>query len=427
MQKGLDLLVDPIIEEGEAKNYEGISPFKRLREAYVAFTGDTEVRGVVESTRLTEATTADFPYALGVSMYRKLLKEYKKWPQYWRDLCNVVSLDNFKTQDLVRWGGFTVLETVAEDAAYPDMATPYEVRAQYAPAKKGGLFKVTREMILNDDLRMIRRMPNKMGQAAWKALNQFVFDLLLNYSTSAINDGTIYDGLALYHANHFNLGSAAIGYDSIQAGITAMRRQWEFGVKGAISDAGGISDVDVTCGVVDGTKYKIGDLVLMEAEIVLVTNIVSNDLTIVRAQEGTTAAAHADATVIYSLVDKVGMMPKYLWFPPELRSDAEIIINSPDKSDTANRASNPLYKQLELRESDRLRGDVNNWYITADPNLFDVIEVGFVGGREDPELLVQDQATVGYVFTNDRITYKVRHEYGGVQTDFRSFYGAIVA
>ena len=54
------------------------------------------------------------------------------------------------------------------------------------------------------------------------------------------------------------------------------------------------------------------------------------------------------------------------------------------------------------------------------------IEIGFLNGKQEPEILVQDQPTVGNVFVYDTIRYKVRHEYGGAVVDYRAFAGAIV-
>lgn len=70
--------------------------------------------------------------------------------------------------------------------------------------------------------------------------------------------------------------------------------------------------------------------------------------------------------------------------------------------------------------------DADNWYLVADPKLVPTIEMGFLDGKEDPELFTQEQPTVGSVFTADKITYKIRHIYGGTVVDHRGFYGGIV-
>ncbi len=58
--------------------------------------------------------------------------------------------------------------------------------------------------------------------------------------------------------------------------------------------------------------------------------------------------------------------------------------------------------------------DPNDWCTVADPMDLPVLEIGFLDGREDPELFVQDNPTVGSLFSNDIITWKIRHIYGGV-------------
>lgn len=57
--------------------------------------------------------------------------------------------------------------------------------------------------------------------------------------------------------------------------------------------------------------------------------------------------------------------------------------------------------------------DTNDWVTLADPNRLPVLEIGFLDGNEEPELFVQDSPTGGSMFSNDAITYKIRHIYGG--------------
>lgn len=57
--------------------------------------------------------------------------------------------------------------------------------------------------------------------------------------------------------------------------------------------------------------------------------------------------------------------------------------------------------------------DANDWCTVASPTVLPVLEIGFLDGREDPELFVQDQPNSGSMFSNDKLTYKIRHAYGG--------------
>lgn len=56
--------------------------------------------------------------------------------------------------------------------------------------------------------------------------------------------------------------------------------------------------------------------------------------------------------------------------------------------------------------------DVTDWCTLANKDDGPVMELGFLDGQEEPTLLVQDSPTEGSVFTNDMITWKVRHIYG---------------
>ena len=80
-----------------------------------------------------------------------------------------------------------------------------------------------------------------------------------------------------------------------------------------MNDAGGISATDTSVTVTDGTKLAIGDgiqfgatLATLDAEIMLITNIVGNVLTISRAIQGTTAATHADALGVWRIGPAIG-------------------------------------------------------------------------------------------------------------------------
>lgn len=66
--------------------------------------------------------------------------------------------------------------------------------------------------------------------------------------------------------------------------------------------------------------------------------------------------------------------------------------------------------------------DPNDWILAGDPAASPTIEVSFFGGREEPELFVSDLPNGGSLFTNDQVTYKIRHIYGGAVADWRAFY-----
>jgi hypothetical protein len=65
-----------------------------------------------------------------------------------------------------------------------------------------------------------------------------------------------------------------------------------------INEGDTLSAADTTITVVSGALHKIDELIKIENELMRITNIVSNDLTVIRGENGSTAATHADTTQI---------------------------------------------------------------------------------------------------------------------------------
>jgi len=66
-----------------------------------------------------------------------------------------------------------------------------------------------------------------------------------------------------------------------------------------------------------------------------------------------------------------------------------------------------------------------DYWLVADPAVVPTIEVGFLDGRQEPEMFVQDDPRMGSVMTADKITFKVRFIWGVVKLQYRGFAGYI--
>ena len=141
----------------------------------------------------------------------------------------------------------------------------------------------------------------------------------------------------------------------------------------------------------------------------------------------TAIIAIRDFTAYGDTSDVLGLRAKWLLVPNELAEEAFQLVYTLTKPGTANRDNNYFATLgLEMLVVPYWT-DTNNWYIVVNPTDCPTIEVGFMDGQEEPELFVQDMPNVGSLFTNDQLTYKVRHVYGAAVMDFRGFYGAVVA
>ena len=446
LQASLDLMIGYEPEEAEKPEYDGIDAFRGLKEAYIAFTGDTEVTGQYSKSRLKEATTGSFNYALGYTINRKMLKEYKAMPDLWKKIANTVSVKDFKMQELIRWGGFGVLPEViaarttqgtSTDTAtptYPELGFPVDTEQIYGIGTKGGMVTITRRAIINDDLRILQKIPTKLARAASNTLNQFVFDIMLNWTSTGINTGIkwptaagVANSIALYVAAHNNYSTTAFGFDALNTLLTKMFNQGAQGYMTALD--GGINDsvtaVDVTGGT--GQYIKAGDIVEVYGEYMAVDSVSTDTLTVRRGILGTTAISHSSADKLYKITDRLGLQDITLFVPRSLKGAADSINQSNLHPENAENGVNTLKGFGQVFASQYLQGDVNNYYISAGKSEIDLIEVGFLNGKETPEVLIQDQPTVGNVFTADTMRYKVRHEYGGCLPDYRAFAAGIVA
>ena len=128
---------------------------------------------------------------------------------------------------------------------------------------------------------------------------------------------------------------------------------------------------------------------------------------------------------------RIGLIPRHLLVPVDLEPDGFELFTSAQVPDSANNARNILADaSAGLRSVISVPNwtDVSNWYLMVDPaeSQTTTIEVGFLFGREEPDLVVQDQPGVGAVFTHDAMGWKVRFEVGQDFIDYRGIAGAVV-
>lgn len=224
------------------KDVDGVGRFTSIREAYVSITGDDRVTGLTAKAkglerfnRFLEAeglvlresiTSSTLANVLSSTMNRALVREYNAAGGAYADmgrgwLWSPRPATDFRDQQAVRFGGYGNLSAVNEGAAYNTLTSPDDEKATFAVTKRGGVESITFEMIRNDDVGVVRRIPQRMAFAARRTLYEFVHDF---YATNP----TIYDSVALFHSNHgSNLGSAALADSSWLAAYVAVQKQTE--------------------------------------------------------------------------------------------------------------------------------------------------------------------------------------------------------
>ncbi len=332
----LDAFFDPA-----HKDHKSVHSFK---ECYIEITGDRQVTGQLRNcdmTRLAESMgegfresidSTTFGNALGNSITRRMQAIYTGLVALdaWRKVATTTPVNDFRSQERMRIGGYGNLPTVNQGAGYNALTSPGDAKATYAITKRGGTEDVTLETIVNDDVQALRRIPMELALAAKNTLYEFVFDFFRT-------NPTIYDTVALYHASHANLFTAALDATAFAAHRLAMLKQTRAG---------------------SGKRLATG--------------------------------------------------PASVLVPFELQETAyNLFVRNQNLDKTFVQTINPEVIPVSYWT------DANDWCTVADPNVLPVLEIGFLQGKEDPELFIQDMPNVGSMFSNDKLTYKIRHIYGG--------------
>ena len=137
--------------------------------------------------------------------------------------------------------------------------------------------------------------------------------LNIEYQIVRIIDANSYEITASVAANSSdsgNGGGSVVGAYQINVGLDTSvgGTGWGAGAYGGttttalqttVNEGGTFSDSDTTLTVTSGTGIAADDFILIDTEILKVTNVSTNDLTVTRAQSGTEAATHANGATVF--------------------------------------------------------------------------------------------------------------------------------
>lgn len=165
-------------------------------------------------------TTDDFPLLLADSVGKVLANKYQAVPQPWKQFCVESNARDFKTRYAVTAGDFPSFLEIAEGAGYKQGATA-EKRESYALKTYGRELRMTRQMLINDDLGAFARIVAQYGAAAARRENAIVWGLLT--SAYAMSDGhNLFD--STHHGNDSG-GAGDPAVATLNAGFSAFASQ----------------------------------------------------------------------------------------------------------------------------------------------------------------------------------------------------------
>lgn len=331
-----------------------VPAFESLREAYVSFTGDEEIRNFGRVKQMF--STPSFPNALANTVNSLLVKAYGEVDYRWQDIVkSVTSPGNFKTQERVRVRSVGDLEEVAEDGPFEDVSDHSDEKFTYGVATFGGFLTVTRRAVLANNIQGIQRAVEQLARSAGRTLAKRVWGRVISNSIYGV------DGLPMFHNDHGNLGAAALSVATLTAARLALFAQTE-----------------------PGSDERLG----------------------------------------------LGSGQLLLAVPVELEATAQGINNCQYVPGSETFEANPFYQRFgpagDRIFANPLFTDAADWYLFDISGKVGILEVGFLMGRQMPEVFVADDPREGSAFLQDRITYKMRHEYECAVEDYRGAFAAVV-
>lgn len=214
------------VRKARETGYLGMS-LRRLAEEALRI-NNVETRGLDDEELVMRAftlraaghTTSDFTNLLANVANKSILVGWDEQPETWRGLARVGNLSDFRTASRPGLSNFSSLDAIAEDGeiksgTFTDLAETITL-GEYA--KK---FRITRRVIINDDLNAFAMVPRKMGRAAARKVGDVFWSLV------TANAALAQDNVALFHDDHNNLasGGAPPSVPTLNAAFAAMMVQ----------------------------------------------------------------------------------------------------------------------------------------------------------------------------------------------------------
>jgi ATP-dependent protease ClpP protease subunit len=146
-------------------------------------------------------TTSDFPAFLTSTAKKSMLKGWDAAPETYSRWTVKGDLSDFRPMDRVAGSQFDDLDEITEGGEYKAGGIQ-EFKETVKLLTFGKKFPITRVAIINDDLQVFTKMPQKMGGAARRRVGDLAYAVLTSNPLMS-------DGVALFHANHGNVAGVA--------------------------------------------------------------------------------------------------------------------------------------------------------------------------------------------------------------------------
>ncbi|WMS42286.1 Mu-like prophage major head subunit gpT family protein [Acuticoccus sp. MNP-M23] len=340
------LLARSGMPSGEQNEYTGMSLMALAQQAVMLATGKASTNPASDALGLSMAaggmqSTSDFVNILANVANKSMLKGYNEVEETFHLWTARGELQDFRPASRIDLSSFPSLSEVPEGAEYK--YAQLSGRSETIQlATYGRMFAITRHAIINDDIGVFTRIPNRMGRAARRTIGNLVYAILTG-------NPALSDGIPLFHADHGNLAGSG-GVPSVPA-LDAARSS--MAVQTSAEEAG-----------IFGTR------------------------------------------------------PRFLLVPVGLQGTASVVVGSEfDHSAATLGKPNTVRGMAEVISDPRLDlASASAWYLAADPNSTETIEVAYLGGQDTPTIEQQPG------WASDGVEFKVRIDAGVKAMGWRGLY-----
>jgi hypothetical protein len=332
--------------------------FSSLQQVYVECSGDANINYFGKRVRATQNfALPSFEEMLANTLNRRLMSDYRV-DYRWRDIVTAITGPrDFRQTTRARIKYVPDIPSLTEDRPYADLQTPAsdDEVVTYTINTTGCYISFSRRLLINNDIGAVERAVAQLSRAASRTIAKRVWALITSNATYGV------DGLPIFHANHGNIGTAALSAASLTAARNSLFAQVEPGSTEPLALGGG---------------------------------------------------------------------PLFLVIPVGLESTALPLnhVHFLDQNFTLNPWIHRFGDHNENIFVNPLLVDPNDWYLfDISGNNVGLIEVGFLMGKDQPELMIADNPLADEAFAQDRVIYKLRWEFGCVVLDYRGAYKSVVA
>ncbi|MFH1033592.1 MAG: hypothetical protein V1806_03720 [Pseudomonadota bacterium] len=174
-------------------------------------------------------TASDLPNLLADVANKSVQFGWESAPETWPLWCAEGSAKDFKPGREVRLGEFDDLEEMTDEDPEYTYGSLKDAMENYEVNTYGKAIKLSRKLIIDDDLNQLVTVGQAMGESASRKVGDVAWAALIGNSNMG-------DGKALFHADHSNIASiAAFDVDGLGQAIQKMKAQMDLRKKRRIA------------------------------------------------------------------------------------------------------------------------------------------------------------------------------------------------